>query len=215
MRYGMPMAETETITARGKGRPKLTEAADIDRAIGEAALKILLEQGEGATMNAIAIAAGISRKSLYARFANKTELFLAVIRTLLAEVQSLEFDPGGDAEQRLQGFIEHALDVIARPKAQALQRLLAMDADFAAALRSDMTAASRALFHQPLHALLSAARAEGEFVIEDIEATTLAIMRLIFAESLALGADTSTTDPAAYAAFLTKLVANGLKPRPS
>lgn len=215
MRYGLPMAETETIPARGKGRPKLTEAADIDRAIGDAALKILLEQGEGATMNAIAVAAGVSRKSLYARFSNKTELFLAAIPALLAEVRSLEYHPSGNAEQRLRGFIEQALEVISRPKAQALQRLLAMDGGYAVALRSDITAASHALFHQPLHALLSEASERGEFVIEDIEATTLAVMRLVFAESMALGADASSTDPAAYAAFLTKLVANGLKPRAS
>lgn len=209
----MPMAEAETITARGKGRPKLTEAADIDRAIGEAALKILLEQGEGATMNAIAIAAGISRKSLYARFANKTELFLMVIPALLAEVQSLEYRASGNAEQQLRGFIEQALEVVSRPKAQALQRLLAMDAGYAEALRSDIAAASHALFHQPLHALLFEASKRGEFLVEDIEATTLAIMRLVFAESLALDAASPSPDPAAYAAFLTKLVANGLKPR--
>ena len=52
---------------RRKGRPKLEEAAQIERAIRDAAFKVLLEQGEAATLNAVAQAAGISRKSLYAR----------------------------------------------------------------------------------------------------------------------------------------------------
>lgn len=200
-------------TARGKGRPKLAEAADIDRAVGEAALKILLEQGQGATMNGIAVAAGLSRKSLYARFSNKTELFLTVIRGLLTGVRGLQFDRSGDASQQFRRYVEKALDIVSRPKSQALQRLLTMDSVYIAALRTDMVAASRTLFYEPLHDLLTQAKDAGELAIEDIDATTLATMRLIFAEGMDLGSDAQGTDPARYAAFLTDLVMKGLKPR--
>lgn len=201
------------VQSRGKGRPSLVEAADIDRAIRDAALRVLREQGDGATMNAIAMAAGLSRKSLYMRFANKTELFLQVIRGVLDEVRPIDIPASGDAEQRLKTFIETALDVTSRPTSKALQQLLATDTAFLAGLRPDMVAASRRLFHEPLIALLTEARRNGDFAIEDVDAVALAVLRLVFSESLALGADAPNADLAAHAEFLTRFVARGLLPR--
>jgi AcrR family transcriptional regulator len=201
------------VTARGKGRPRLAETADIDRAVGEAALRLLLEQGEGATMNAIAAAAGLSRKSLYARFPNKTELFLTVIRDLMTGLRGLEFDRSGDAKQQLRHYIETALEVVSRPQSQALQRLLTMDSAYVGALRADMIAASHTLFYQPLRDLLTRATDAGDFVVRNVDATALAVMRLIFAEGMALGSEGLDTDAAAYASFLTDLVIKGLEPR--
>ena len=199
--------------ARGKGRPKLTEAAEIDRTIREAALKELLEHGEGATMHAVANSAGLSRKSLYARYPNKTQLFQEVIRELLTGVRGLEYDTSGNAEERLLHYIEAALGVISRQQSQALQRLLTMDPVYLAALRTDLLAASHKLFFAPLQTLLSEAKERSELAVEDVHATTLALMRLIFSESIALGNDEAPTEPRVYAAFLTKLITRGLLPR--
>jgi AcrR family transcriptional regulator len=114
-------------SARGKGRPKLTEAGEIDRAIREAALQVLLEHGEAATMNAVAVAAGISRKSLYARHPNKTELFLEAIRELLKPTGALVYDTSGTATERLKSYVEAALAVIVLPQSLTIQRLLTID----------------------------------------------------------------------------------------
>lgn len=216
-RKGTPVEAMGTAGgARGKGRPKLTETAEIDRAIREAGLQVLLEHGEAATMNAVALAAGLSRKTVYARYANKTELFLAVIRELLGGVQGLEYDTSGSIEEKLEHYALAALGVISQPQALAIQRLLTIDPAYIAVLRAEMLGATMRIFFDPLQALLGAAKDSGELAVENVDATTRAVIRLIFSESAAMGPDAvpiPPADQAAYAAFITRLVTRGLLPR--
>ncbi|MFT4027563.1 MAG: TetR/AcrR family transcriptional regulator [Novosphingobium sp.] len=202
--------------ARGKGRPKQAETAEIDLAIHRAALDVLLKQGAAATMNAVAEAAGLSRKSLYARYPNKTELFLDVIRGLLAGVSELAYDTRGTAEERLYNYVIAALEMISLPQSLAIQRLLTLDPAYIAALKTEMLGATHRIFFNPLDALLREAVASGELAIADITATTQAVIRLIFAESAAIDGRAASPDPAlriAYAAFLTQLMTRGILPR--
>ncbi len=203
--------------ARGKGRPKRTEAAEIDQAIRTAALAILLEHGESATVNAVAQAAGLSRKSLYARYPNKGELFFDVIRELLENAEALQYDAAGSTEDRLRHYIEAALASISRPGAQALQRLLRLDPGYIGALRDQMLAATRKIFFAPLAALLTEAAETGAFAVEDVDATARAVIRMIFAEGITTGPDAEPGIARApqqdYAAFLTQLLTRGLTPR--
>lgn len=203
--------------ARGKGRPKRTEIEEIDRAIRDAALQVLLEHGEAATMHAIAQAAGISRKSLYARHPNKEALFRDVIRALLISAEALRYDETGTAEERLQHYIEAALATIARPESHALQHLLRRDHGYFAALKTEMLDATGKIFFEPLAALLTEAKAGGELAIDDVEATARATIQLIFGESLRpeddrpRGLEQGLQDD--YATFLTRLLTRGLTPR--
>jgi AcrR family transcriptional regulator len=202
---------------RSKGRPKLTEVAEIDRAIREAATKVLREQGEAATLNAVAQVAGLSRKSVYARYPNKSELFLAVLREQLEAVRGVEYDKSGDFEERLLRYIEAALDVVDMPGARAIQRLLTVDPAYIAALRSDMVSATHTIFLLPLIELLREARETGEAVVQDPEATARMLMPMIFAESY----DWDETgkmrikpmDREAYAKRVASIISNGLLPR--
>lgn len=206
-----------TTGARSKGRPKLTETAEIDRAIRDAALQVLLEHGEAATMNAVAVAAGLSRKSVYARYPNKAELFLAVIGELLQGAGSLNYDRNGSAEERLLHYLEAAFSAIARPQSKAIQRLLTMDPAYIAALKSDMLAATRRIFYEPLRELLDEAQRSGELAIEDIDATARVVIRLIFTASMASEPHAegwlTSPEPEEYPAFLTRLITRGLTPR--
>lgn len=203
--------------ARGKGRPKRTEIAEIDRAIRDATLQVLLEHGEAATMHAVAQAAGISRKSLYARHPNKEALFRDVIRALLMSAEALGYDETGTAEEQLQHYIEAALGAIARPESQAMQRLLRRDHGYFAALKTEMLDATRKIFFVPLATLLDQAKASGELAIDDVEATARATIQLIFAEGLRPEDDRPRGLPQRgsgdYAAFLTRLLTRGLTPR--
>jgi TetR/AcrR family transcriptional repressor of mexJK operon len=204
--------------ARGKGRPRRTEAAKIDRALHDAAVQVLLEHGEAATMNAVAVAAGLSRKTVYARYPNRTELFLDVIRELLKGAKSLEYDASGTAEERLRHYIVGALRVISQPQSLAIQRLLTIDPTYIAALKPDMVAGTRKIFFEPLHLLLGEAGESGELVIVDVEHTARALITLVFAESVALGSSSglaTAMDHEGYATFLAKLFTRGLLPRPA
>jgi AcrR family transcriptional regulator len=202
---------------RGKGRPNLAERAEIDRAIREAAMQVLREQGEAATLNAVAQVAGLSRKSAYARYPNKTELFLAVIREQLELVTGIQYDRTGSFEKRLRSYIEAAIEVIATPGSRAIQRLLSLDPAYIAALRSQMLAATRRLFLLPLIELLREAAASDEAVVEDAEATARMLMPMIFAESFDWDRTGEMSDSpigrGRYAMRVAKLIACGLVPR--
>lgn len=202
---------------RGKGRPKLTETAEIDRTIRAAALQILLEQGGAATMHAVALAAGLSRKSVYARYANKGELFVDVIRELLAGVRELEYDTTGNAEQQLQHYALAALDVIAQPQSLAIQRLLAIDPTYISALKAEMTDATTTIFFAPLVRLLDRAKSNGELKLDDVSATAKAMIRLVLAEGVSIESDPAAATAShrkGYASFVARLLFYGLAPRP-
>lgn len=66
---------------RRGGRPTLAEAAELERSIRAAALALFLELGyEGTSLDAIALAAGTTKATLYARFGSKEALFVAVLQ---------------------------------------------------------------------------------------------------------------------------------------
>lgn len=63
------------------GRPSAVRAGDVDRRILDAATTLLVEQGfEATSCEQVAIRAGAGKASIYSRYANKEELFEAVIR---------------------------------------------------------------------------------------------------------------------------------------
>jgi TetR/AcrR family transcriptional repressor of mexJK operon len=68
-----------------RGRPTQAEAKKLDLAVREAAVETFVEMGyAGASMEAIARAAGITKRSLYARYADKRAVFADVIPWALA-----------------------------------------------------------------------------------------------------------------------------------
>jgi TetR/AcrR family transcriptional regulator, mexJK operon transcriptional repressor len=86
--------------ATRRGRPTSAEAKQLDLAVREAAVATFLEMGyAGASMEAIAKAAGITRRSLYTRYADKRALFAGVIPWALARFvaeDSVVVGPGDD-----------------------------------------------------------------------------------------------------------------------
>lgn len=69
---------------RGPGRLSAADTAQLEGRLLDAAEAVFVEQGYArATMDAIAKAAGASRKTFYARYANKAEVLSAVVNRLL------------------------------------------------------------------------------------------------------------------------------------
>lgn len=68
------------MTMARRGRPTQAEATQLRAMLREAAVATFLEYGyDGATMEAIARAAGITKRTLYARYPDKRAVFLDVI----------------------------------------------------------------------------------------------------------------------------------------
>ncbi|HEY4213969.1 MAG TPA: TetR/AcrR family transcriptional regulator [Steroidobacteraceae bacterium] len=103
-------------------------------AVFEAARKLFLEQGySGTTMDQIAAAAGLTKRTLYNNYGDKHALFTQIIADVLAFVEC--FARGLDAELSVEAISANAREtleavgqrlalVILRPEVIALRRLL-------------------------------------------------------------------------------------------
>ncbi|MDE2597610.1 MAG: TetR/AcrR family transcriptional regulator [Sphingomonadales bacterium] len=207
------------VAARGKGRPRLEQAGEIEAAIREAAMKVLVEQGEAATVHAVAQAAGLSRKTLYARHPSREHLFAAVLRNLLRHIQPLPYARKATAAACVASYVEAMLASLVRPDALAVQRLLAADLKCDAELKGELMAASRTMFVEPLEALIRTGMADGEFAKGDAAWTAVAILRLVVGEVIASGNEVAflqeATSRTERAAKIATLVLNGMATRPS
>src|ERR1700722_4570084 len=89
------------------------------RQVMEGARSVFLGQGfDGASMNDIARAAGVSKGTLYVYFDSKEQLFEALIRDgRRQQVERLVFpeDPG-DARDLLRGFGVRLIEMMTRPE---------------------------------------------------------------------------------------------------
>src|SRR3546814_4472495 len=79
-------------------------------------MQMFLQHGYGVTMNAIVQAAGLTRKTVYARYNNKEALFVAVLRQLMrsAPESRPELDEHRPLEEALRSFILSALTQLCR-----------------------------------------------------------------------------------------------------
>ncbi|WP_029112751.1 TetR/AcrR family transcriptional regulator [Mycobacterium sp. URHB0044] len=75
------------------GRPTRAAAKKLDERLRQAAVDTFLQYGfDGATMEAVARAAGISKKTLYTRYADKHALFASVIPWALSRLELSDAD---------------------------------------------------------------------------------------------------------------------------
>lgn len=82
--------EGERRPARTRGRPSSETVARIDAAIVDAARNQFFEHGYAGTSMAMVVkAAGVSKTTLYARYATKAELFQATVRLTLDRVANM------------------------------------------------------------------------------------------------------------------------------
>lgn len=100
--------------ARGPGRPKEMDPADRRKAVLDAALSVFSTRGfRVATMDDIAHAAGMSKKTIYALFQSKTELFQEILKRsrLDMRMEGLCCPIGMSAEERLVRCLQLIADV--------------------------------------------------------------------------------------------------------
>lgn len=117
------------MTARPRGgRPTKDEAPLLTERVVAAATDLFLRDGYGATsLEAVAAAAGVSKRTLYARFSGKAALLQVVVARLVTAWLppfDAEMGHGGSLEARLLGAARVILATALTPQALALHRLV-------------------------------------------------------------------------------------------
>jgi len=97
------------------------------RQILDGACKVFLDLGfDGASMGAIARAAGVSKGTLYVYFADKCRLFEAIVEDKVHERRQLAFyfDPACDIKTTLRRFGEAYIGILCRPRGGSAARMV-------------------------------------------------------------------------------------------
>ena len=158
-----------------RGRPTRVESEAIERRLREAAVAAFVANGfDGTTMQAVAAAAGVTKRTLYAKYPDKRALFAAVIPRALADMPFRDADPevlDGDLESALRVLAHQIVARLVEPHAVNLRRLALLEAHRIAEL-DPVEGAD--LWSTSLRSVvdLLAVRAEAdEIVVDDLEAT--------------------------------------------
>ena len=180
----MPTDPTPDTSPARPGRPSRSHAAALTRRILDAATAQFLADGYRATsIEAVARATRISKRTFYHRFAGKPELFEAVVRRLI-EGWRTPFDramtadptaapnlppgePAGSLEQRLVALGHLILAAALSPQAIALHRLMVSEAPAFPALAHVVSAHGHAAGARALAGLFAAEAAAGRLVVAD------------------------------------------------
>lgn len=119
-------------SVRPSGRPSLERAGQLADTIMDHATRLFIEHGFGATsVEAIAAAAGISKKTYYTRFAGKAEVFEAAVLRYVAQNLRTGEPAQADSEpleERLVRMACELLEWILRPEVLGLYRVTIAEA---------------------------------------------------------------------------------------
>lgn len=186
------MATPRTSERTRTGRPRKADAARLEERLRQAALETFLEHGfDGTTMEAVAKAAGITKRTLYARYPDKRALFAAVVPWALARHHGDE-----PVAETASGDLATGLTAIARA---TLAR--ALDPDIVRLSRMAMTESARfPEFAAGAHSLAWSPRMQavmdllrrhaedGSVVVDDIELAAEQFLALVSAMPARLAA---------------------------
>lgn len=200
-----------------RGRPSRTEGRDIEGTILEAATALFMKDGFAVSMEAIAAAARVSKRTLYERYPSKLRLFEAALIWLNSGYTLPEdlFRADARIDDVLVRLGLALLDQYQRPQVSAFQRLLMKEAE----KFPEIDAANRQHFQvtivDPLHEYLKAS-AEVEPSALDLHVAAHVICSAITTELVRLFAEQRPIDRAAYERYLRQVAAvllHGLRAR--
>jgi len=117
---------------RRGGRPTRKGAVALTKRLVATATDLFLKHGfEKTSMDMVSAEAGISKPTIYARFANKADLFEAAVTELgnrkLEELEAIVVSKD-DARARLHDLARQLLDIMIDPQVIALERIIAGEA---------------------------------------------------------------------------------------
>jgi AcrR family transcriptional regulator len=202
-----------------RGRPTRAEASQLHEQLREAAVAVFLENGyDAATMEEIARAAGITKRTLYARYPDKRAVFLDVIPWALT--RAVENDSGTKIGDDLaaaltaigRGAIKRSVD----PDTVRLHRIVRNEIgrfpEFA--VSAETLGWSRR--QRQVMDLLRRHRDAGHIEVDDIELAAehfLALVEALPARLADFGVYRSRRQENRHLQYAVKLFLNGILPR--
>jgi len=155
------------------GRPSVAEAKALSRRILETAAGLFLEQGfRGTGTDQIAEAAGVTKRTLYARYPDKAALFEAAITDAIdARLGALELSiaTGLDIRSRLIAISESLLQWLLTDRNVAMERVVSSEALRFPELARNIHAHGFNRAAAIVEHALSDARQSGEIRLDDPE----------------------------------------------
>jgi TetR/AcrR family transcriptional repressor of mexJK operon len=166
------------------GRPTAAAAAKLEAAILEQATTSFLQDGYAATsIEAIAKARSVAKRTIYARWSGKPALFRAVVERLMAQwlVLTGEWEPADTVDAALRQAADRIMAAALTAEAVALYRLLVAESNRFPELPRMMREAGASAGVQRIAALLRAAVERGEIADHDIVFSSEQFMHLLLA----------------------------------
>lgn len=219
------MTTTETIAARAprRGRPARFARAEREALILEAMEQVVAAAGlPGASMAAIADAAGMSKRTLYACYGSRDALFEAWVRHVRASfVRPLPADAGElPIAERLRLLLRREVSAVTSERRRTVLRAIIAEAprapELASAFLREGPHAGRALVAQEL----ARGAARGEISAPDPEAMARLLCDMAHSSPLDCLLDPHFVEPdpqeaEARLAWALDIFLNGARPRPA
>jgi TetR/AcrR family transcriptional regulator, mexJK operon transcriptional repressor len=123
------MDQLTTLPRARAGRPTREQAEARHGELLDCALDHFLDRGyEPATIEAIASAVGMTKRTVYARYPDKAALFRAAVHRAIERytipLERIEATDCGDLEQTLRNIARMRIDLVASPEGLKLQRII-------------------------------------------------------------------------------------------
>lgn len=210
--------DSKTSTRPRTGRPTLEEAKRLHEKLLEVALDMFLERGfDGTTVEDIATTARMSKRTVYARYATKDELFVAAVNRAreryTISLEELEAQDTDNLESTLKAVARRRFENIAGPVGRKLFRVVTTQAyrfpDLA--LSTFNQGATPAFEH--LVKVFARYEAKGEIQIEDHRKAAAAFLSMALGPAyriITTGNQLSKTEFEESIDFSTRLFLNGI-----
>lgn len=202
---------------RRPGRPRREESGDVEQRLVDTAMQLLVEHGPNLTMNSIIAASGLSRKTVYAHYPNKSALFAAVVRQMLGYgLEPMTVPPRPDWRESLLAFVEACLVEVCEPYATGMRRLLMLNPSFMEEARPHIEQVVVRRYLDPMIAFLQSQIDQGSIPDQDVAFAAESLTSLILSEShrrFFQGEAENSIDPVhlnAHARRLTGLFCGGI-----
>ncbi len=126
---GATVTAAEQPARRGAGRPTRAQAEARHAELLDSALTLFLDNGfESTTIETIAAAVNMTKRTVYARYPDKAALFLATVRRAIERQtvppEVLDALDTGDLTQTLEGVARLRIRQVMTPEGLALQRII-------------------------------------------------------------------------------------------